>query len=131
MVWYPTAKYIIQLHALLMQQYTDKERNYGVDQNRLEGILDRLEHGLPMEDQEFWEKTSYFFYDMINLHCFEDGNKRISQVILEIFLENNGFMLNASRTEKENFILDIASSIIEEREAVINKIQDWFNIHRI
>ena len=80
-----------------MTQYTTMEGPYGVQRGQLEGILDRLQYGLPMQKQDFWEKSSYFFYDMINLHCFEDGNKRIAQLILEIFLEKEGLLLKVSK----------------------------------
>ena len=129
MDWYPSADYIIQLHAIIMKQYSERERPYGCNRGQLEGILDRLRYGLPMKNQDFLERTSYFFYDMIKLHCFEDGNKRIAQTTLDILLYNNGFRLNTNQREKELLNLEIANSLQEERLSILSKIQIWFNNH--
>ena len=93
MVWYPSVDLIIEIHCLIMKQYEGRDPPFGINRERIEGIIDRLEHGLPFRNIDFWERTARFIYDMSNLHCFEDGNKRVTQLTLEKSLKGMVFSL--------------------------------------
>ena len=53
-------------------------------------------------------------------HCFPDGNKRVALAIIDVFLQLNGFELNASEADAASTILALAAGDLTEDE-----LADW------
>lgn len=53
-------------------------------------------------------KAAVIFDSLVNYHVFVDGNKRCGIAVLEYFLHKNGYVLRASKAEKEKFTLNTA-----------------------
>ena len=56
------------------------------------------------------EKASALGFSLIMNHAFVDGNKRIGQAALELFLLLNDFEINATVDEQERVIMSVAAS---------------------
>ena len=72
------------------------------------------------------DKTAALGYSLINNHPFVDGNKRVGQAAMEIFLVLNGYEIEATIDEQEQLILNIAAGHLK-REALV----DWLTSHLI
>ncbi len=49
-------------------------------------------------------------------HCFPDGNKRIALALVDVFLQMNGFELDAAEPETANVFLRLAAGELPEEE---------------
>jgi len=72
------------------------------------------------------EKASALAFSLINNHPFVDGNKRVGQAAMEIFLVLNGYEIQASVDEQEQIILRIAAGKIRRDE-----LTDWIQYHMV
>lgn len=60
------------------------------------------------------EKAAALGFSIIQNHPFVDGNKRVGQAAMEIFLVLNGYEIAASVDEQETLILKIASGQLDQ-----------------
>lgn len=128
--WFPTISYIENLFRILRQQYPDLCNVYDIDKNIINGILDRLEHGLPFKKLSLIQRAARYIYDMTNLHPFSDGNKRIAYFSTETLLLKNGYKISANNYEKEKFMENIStSSEDDEYDDKIEYTENWLGEH--
>jgi len=73
------------------------------------------EYGLP-------ELAASYCYGLARNHCFVDGNKRIALTLAGVFLEMNGFELNAAEADAVLIIEKLAAGEIEEID-----LAAWFS----
>ena len=69
------------------------------------------------------EKAAALCYSPIRNHPFTDGNKRVGHASMEVFLELNGYEIQASVDEQEPLILGIASGDVR-REDLVSWVKD-------
>jgi death-on-curing family protein len=55
------------------------------------------------------KKAAFFLYDIIVLHPFVNGNKRTGFELVRLFLQMNGYSIDASPKREYDFLLDVAS----------------------
>lgn len=67
-----------------------------------------------------FDKAAALVESLVKNHAFIDGNKRIGYVMLRFFLLENGYDVNASQTEKYNFIIEISKGNFD-----FNEIKNW------
>ena len=72
------------------------------------------------------DKTAALGYSLINNHPFVDGNKRVGQAAMEIFLILNGYEIEATVDEQEQLILNIAAGDLKRDDLV-----SWLTTHLI
>lgn len=72
------------------------------------------------------EKASALGFSLIMNHAFVDGNKRIGQAALELFLFLNGFEINATVDEQERIIMSVAASQTSKAD-----FTDWVLDHMV
>lgn len=71
-----------------------------------------------------FHKAAVYARNIIASHPFLDGNKRTAMTAASVFLENNGYRLNA----KEGLVEKFALRVIKEKLNV-NEIAAWFQRH--
>ena len=71
-------------------------------------------------------KAAVLGHSMIGNHPFIDGNKRVGYQAMRLFLRLNGYDIKASLNEKYNFVMNVASSRINE-----HGMHDWLKAHII
>lgn len=69
------------------------------------------------------EKAVALGFSLIQNHAFIDGNKRIGQAAMELFLVVNGFEIHATVDEQEQVILQVASGLMK-RDAFTQWVAD-------
>ena len=86
----------------------------------LESALARPEHLTVYGEPDAAEIAASYGYGIARNHPFLDGNKRTAFVAALLFLDFNGYMLNASDTEKVLTMLNVAAGEITQAE-----FADW------
>ena len=89
----------------------------------LESTLARPQNLLSYEPNAgvFALAASYGF-GLARNHCFSDGNKRISLICMDVFLQLNGFELVANEADAVAVIKELASGTLSEKE-----LESWLN----
>jgi death-on-curing protein len=67
-----------------------------------------------------FELAASYGYGLARNHCFPDGNKRISLVSIDVFLQLNGYQLTAAEADAVVAIRDLAAGEVSESE-----LADW------
>lgn len=98
------------------------------DQGSLESALAQPQMSFGGEDlyPTLVEKASALGFSLINNHPFVDGNKRVGQAAMEVFLILNGFEIAASVDGQEQVILQVASG-----ELTREGFTEWLSNHLI
>lgn len=109
---------VVLMHAMLIKTSGGSK---GIRDERL------LESALNAPFQTFDGKELYptiinkaasLCYGLIKNHAFVDGNKRIGILVLIVFLEVNGIIIEPSNNQVIELGLGIASGKIEQKEIV-------------
>ena len=62
------------------------------------------------------ELAANYAYGITRNHPFYDGNKRVSLVVCELFLELNGKFLSAEPSDKYHFFLSLANGTLSREQ---------------
>jgi death on curing protein len=68
------------------------------------------------------DKAALYAYNTIRGHVFVDGNKRTGTAAAMVFLEHNGWPVDASNEDVENCALGVATGAITR-----DMLTDWFD----
>ena len=117
-------KLVEEIHETLIAQFGG---SYGLrDIEALQSALARPFQTFDSRDlySTVIDKAAALVESLLINHPFIDGNKRTAYVTLKFFLFTNGLNINASKDEKYEFIIDIASGKSE-----FAKIIEWLFDH--
>ena len=64
------------------------------------------------------DKAAALIENILINHTFIDGNKRTDYILMRLYLIKNGFDIKASKEEKYNFVIKIASGELKFEEIV-------------
>ncbi|WP_395322667.1 type II toxin-antitoxin system death-on-curing family toxin [Levilactobacillus parabrevis] len=76
---------------------------------------------------EFYKKIGIVFIKIINLHPFEDGNKRTAVMAASVIAKMNGFQLNLSNQGIADLALKVAS--VDENKLKYEDVYRIFQKH--
>jgi death on curing protein len=96
------------------------------DENVIEAVLARPLHLAHYEKADIFDLAAAYSGGFVQRQCFNDGNKRVSAVITELFLDLNGTTLVADDAEIVEVWLALASNRMSEAE-----LADWLRQHAI
>jgi death-on-curing protein len=92
------------------------------DEGLLDSALSRPLNHFTYKDSNIFELAATYAYGIIKNHPFIDGNKRTAFVASFLFLELNGYEIEASRREeKVNIFMKLANNQMSEEE-----LTTWF-----
>jgi death-on-curing protein len=92
------------------------------DKSLLESALARPRQRFVYEpDSTIFELAASYSFGLAKNHPFVDGNKRVALTVGALFLEINGFSLNASEPEAVIIFQQLASGHVTEDE-----LAEWF-----
>lgn len=97
------------------------------DENALESAINAAENRFNYETEDLAKLAATYTYHLSQAHAFLDGNKRIAAAVAGVFLEINGFLLNATEDEIIELFLNIAASKMS-REETEEKFANWLII---
>ena len=87
----------------------------GFDEHKLESTLARAEQKLAYaDDPEVADLAAAYGFGFARNHVFADGNKRVALMAIYIFLQTNGYELDATEPEAVDLIERLAAGEIEE-----------------
>ena len=70
------------------------------------------------------EKASALAFSLAMNHPFVDGNKRIAHAAMAVFLDLNGFAIEATVDDQERLMLDLAAGALSR-----DVLTAWVNAH--
>jgi death-on-curing protein len=112
------------IHADLIQRYGGAS---GIrDQHLLASALAQAKmtaQGKYLHRTVFEKAAAYGFHVCRN-HPFVDGNKRVSLVLMDMFLERNGWSLNASEEEAYETMIALATGTLTKPA-----LAEWLKVH--
>jgi death-on-curing protein len=79
-----------------------------LNEGALESAIAAVENRVYYEDADVAACAATYGWHLTQAHAFIDGNKRVGAAALEIFLEANGWTLDASDDEMYDLIMSIA-----------------------
>ena len=111
---------VINVHQMLLAEHGGLS---GIrDETLLDSALSRPQHLFAYNDPiSIFDLAASYSYGLALNHPFVDGNKRTALTIAAIFLEINGYSLNAKETETVVTFERLASGILTEAELAL-----WF-----
>lgn len=96
------------IHADLLKRYGGRP---GLrDRNLLDSALaqPRMTFAGKSLHRTLFEKAAAYGYHFCRNHPFVDGNKRVAFVLMDIFLQKNGWTLTASEEDAYSLMIDLA-----------------------
>ncbi|MGI9054795.1 MAG: type II toxin-antitoxin system death-on-curing family toxin [Pyrinomonadaceae bacterium] len=120
-------KFVDKTSVLIIQKKLI-ERYGGIhglrDEGALESAVNAAENRYHYETEDIEKLAATYAYHLSQAHAFLDGNKRIAAAVAGVFLEINGFFLNATENQIIELFFDIASSKLS-RDDVEEKFAEW------
>jgi len=111
---------VIHLHGILIDRYGGSR---GIrDYNSLESAISRPFMTFDQNDlyPSIIEKAAALIESLISNHPFIDGNKRIGFVLMRYYLLENKIDIQATQSEKYDFVMKIAKG-----QSNHNEISRW------
>ena len=62
-----------------------------------------------------FEKAAAYGYHVCQNHPFVDGNKRVAFVLMDLFLQNNGWTLTASEEDAYTVMINLADGRLSKQ----------------
>lgn len=116
---------VIAVHQTLLAEHGGAPgiRDAALLVSALNRPLQRFEYA---DDPSIYDLAASYCYGLANNHPFIDGNKRIALTIAAIFLEINGYSLNAPEPDAVIIIEELAVGNLTEKE-----LSTWFSEYAI
>lgn len=100
---------VLAIHADLLQRYGGRP---GIrDRGLLESALAqaRMTAGGKTLHKTVFEKAAAYGFHVCRNHPFIDGNKRVAFVLMDVFLQKNGWEIMSSEEEAYSMMMSLAS----------------------
>ena len=91
-----------------------------LDEGMLDAALASLKNHFAYQDADILRLAAAYAYALTQNHPFADGNKRVALTVAGVFMELNGFRLEASEQDAANATRALSSREIDEVE-----FADW------
>ena len=114
---------VTAVHRILLAEH---DGALGIrDKALLESALNRPRQRFEYaNDSSIFDLAASYCYGLANNHPFVDGNKRTALTVAAIFLEINGYNLNAPEPDAVVIIEDLAAGKLAEEH-----LSHWFSEH--
>lgn len=111
---------VTSVHQMLLAEHGGSP---GVrDQRLLDSALNRPRQRFSYsEDHSIFDLAAAYAYGLAGNHPFVDGNKRVALTVAAVFLEMNGYSLDASEAEAVVMFEQLASGSLSEED-----LSRWF-----
>ena len=116
--WIPEAA-VRAIHAELLAEHGGLDGL--VDEDMLGTTLARPQHLETYSNPpaSLFQLAAAYGFGFAKNHCFKDGNKRISLVAIDVFLQLNGYELMAQETEAVIVIEGLAAGDMSEDDLAL------------
>jgi len=117
---------VLLIHRDTLQTYGGRP---GIrDRNLLDSALaqPKMTIGRRFVHRTVFEKAAAYGFHVCSNHPFVDGNKRVSFLLMVIFLDRNGWELKATEEEAYSLMIDLASGKIPK-----SAVASWLKQHSV
>ena len=107
---------ILYFHEQLIQNYGGK---HGIRDNKLfESAIEQPKSTFKGEylHDSIIKMAAAYGYHLCNNHPFVDGYKRIALVTMDVFLQRNGYQINASEKEAYKIMMQLSSGQLSKKD---------------
>ena len=115
---------VLTIHSDLLRRYGGRS---GVrDQNLLQSALaqPKITVGGKFAHKTIFEKAAAYGYHVCKNHPFIDGNKRVAFVLMDIFLQMNGWDMVAHEEDAYSVMVDLSSRNLSK-----SQLAAWLKKH--
>lgn len=115
---------VLLIHRDTLQVYGGRP---GIrDRNLLASALaqPKMTMGRRFVHRTVFEKAAAYGFHLCSNHPFVDGNKRVSFLLMVIFLDRNGWELKATEEDAYSLMINLASGKISK-----SALADWLKKH--
>ena len=115
---------VLIIHADQLKRYGGRP---GIrDRSLLESALGqpKITVGGKFAHRTLFEKAAAYGFHLCRNHPFVDGNKRIAFVLMDIFLQKNGWEILAHEKEAYSMMIDLASGKLRKAQ-----LASWLKAH--
>lgn len=132
MVWYLTARDVIDLHAIAMTETGYAPRAL-IRPEGLESAVLRPQAYAAYEGLDLTGPAVHLAIGIAHAHAFEDGNKRTSFMVMEFFLARNALMIDSDDETAGVLLLDVfrAEQGSAARDAATERFIAWLRAHTV
>jgi death on curing protein len=115
---------VLTIHADLLQRYG------GEAGLRDAGLLDsalaqaKITVGGKYAHRSIFDKAAAYGFHVCKNHPFIDGNKRVAFVLMDIFLQKNGWEVESTEEEAYRMMMDLASGKLTK-----SQLSNWLKEH--
>ena len=111
---------VIAVHQMLIAEHGGLPgiRDRGLLESALNRPQQRLSYG---NDSSIFDLAASYSYGLAQNHPFVDGNKRVALTTAGVFLELNGFSLDAKEAEASVIFEQLAAGTLTEE-----RLSRWF-----
>jgi death-on-curing protein len=104
------------IHADLVRRYGGQSgiRDRGLLASAL--AQPRMTGGGRYLHQTIFEKAAAYGFHVCRNHPFVDGNKRVALVLMDVFLQRNGYQLTATEEEAYVFLMALADGRLTKKQ---------------
>ena len=116
---YLTVAEAVKFHVLYMRRVG--ETRFGVfDKGLVESALMRPRHAADFENADLIRQAARLLFGLIKSHPWQGGNKRTATFLTNLFLNRNGYKINAPTIELVKICLQIESDVWK-----VDEIENW------
>jgi death on curing protein len=115
---------VLTIHTDLLQRYGGEA---GLrDRNLLESALaqPKMTIGGKYAYKAIFDKAAAYGFHICMNHPFVDGNKRVAFVLMDIFLQKNGWEISANEEEAYSMMMSLASNKLSKVQ-----LSSWLKGH--
>ena len=115
---------VLFVHADLLQRYGGQPglRDPGLLESAL--AQPKITIGGRFAHRTLFEKAAAYGFHLCKNHAFVDGNKRTAFVLMDIFLQRNGWEIASDEQEAYSMMMSLASGKLTKAQ-----LADWLNEH--
>ena len=112
------------IHSDLLQRYGGKAgiRDVALLQSPL--AQPKVTVGRKFVHKSVFDKAAAYGYHVCRNHPFIDGNKRVAFVLMDLFLQSNGWEIVATEEEAYSMMIELSSGRVSKAE-----LSSWLKNH--
>ena len=115
---------VLIIHSDLLQRYGGKAgvRDIALLQSAL--AQPRVTVGRKFVHKSLFDKAAAYGFHLCKNHPFIDGNKRVAFVLMDLFLQRNGWEIAANEEDAYSLMIDLSSGNVSKTE-----LSSWLKNH--
>ena len=112
------------IHSDLLQRYGGKAglRDIALLQSAL--AQPKVTVGRKFVHKSLFDKAAAYGFHLCKNHPFIDGNKRVAFVLMDLFLQRNGWEIAANEEDAYSLMIDLSSGNVSKTE-----LSSWLKNH--